>query len=104
MEKTVRGDVKDLQQQVQTLSKALTEQILLRDVLLLISTTNNAYDRGIVEKLIKGDKLDDGEWQHIFGEAGRLQLPEQHALAMQRIYQRITSPPKEKSGGNGTGA
>ena len=64
--------LQQLQQQVQSLSAALTEQIFLRDVLLLINTTTNPYDRSIVEKLMSGTKLDDGDWAHIFGEAGKL--------------------------------
>lgn len=79
-----------LQQQAQTLSRALTEQIFLRDVLLLINTANNPYDRSIVEKLMTGTKLDDGDWTHIFGEAGKLSLPDSHASAMQIIFERLS--------------
>lgn len=79
-----------IQQQVQTLSKALTEQIFLRDVLLLINTANNPYDRSIVEKLMTGTKLDEGDWTHVFDEAGKLRdLPEGHSKAMQVIYKRL---------------
>jgi len=84
--------LQNLQQQVQTLSAALTEQIFLRDVLLLINTATNPYDRSIVEKLMCGTKLDEGDWAHIFGEAGKLKdLPEGHAKAMQTIFQRLNS-------------
>jgi len=82
--------LQQLQQQVQTLSAALTEQIFLRDVLLLINTTANPYDRAIIEKLMSGTKLEEGDWAHIFGEAGKLKdLPEGHALAMQHIFERL---------------
>ena len=81
-----------LQQQVQTLSHALTEQIFLRDVLLLVNTSTNAYDRAIVMKLMTGQKLDAGEWSHIFDEAGKLtELPEAHSKAMQTLYKRVSS-------------
>lgn len=78
-----------LQRQVQTLSAALTEQIYLRDVLLLVNTTSNPYDRAIVEKLMSGTKLDEGEWQHIFDEISRIPLPDAHTEAMQHIYERL---------------
>lgn len=81
--------LRHLQQQVQTLSTALTQQILLRDCLLLISTANNPYDRAIVEKLMAGNKLADGEWTHIFEETAKLKLPEAHKDAMQAIYLRL---------------
>jgi len=81
--------LQDLQRQVQTLSTALTQQILLRDCLLLISTANNPYDRAIVEKLIAGVALADGEWTHIFEETAKLNLPEAHKDAMQTIYLRL---------------
>lgn len=81
--------LKALQQQVQTLSKALTEQIYLRDVLLLVNTANNPYDRAIVEKLMSGTKLEDGEWQHIFDEISKIPLPDAHTEAMQTIFLRL---------------
>ena len=87
-----------LQKQVQTLSRALTTQIFLRDVLLLINTTSNAYDRGIVQKLMAGTKLDDGEWTHIFDEAGKLELPPTHAEAMQKIYKQLVAAPTPAPG------
>ena len=76
-------------QQIKTLSAALTEQILFRDVLLLVNTANNPYDRAIVQKLIEGEKLDEGEWQHIFDEISRIPLPDQHTQAMQQIHARL---------------
>lgn len=79
-----------LQQQVQTLSKALTEQIFLRDILLLINTASNQYDRAIVEKLMSGTKLEEGDWTHIFSEAAKLKdLPDSHAQVLQAIYKRL---------------
>ena len=83
--------LQQLQQQVQTLCASLTEQIFLRDVLLLVNTANNPYDRAIIEKLMKGTKLEEGDWTHIFGEAGKLKdLPESHTKALQRIFQRLS--------------
>lgn len=88
-----------LQQQVQSLSHALTEQIFLRDVLLLVNTASNPYDRAIVEKLMNGTKLDEGEWNHIFDEAGKLTgLPESHTKAMQSLYTRLSRNRTAKAG------
>ena len=89
-----------LQKQVHSLSRALTKQIFLRDVLLLINTANNAYDRGIVQKMMLGAKLDDGEWTHIFDEASKLELPPTHSEALQKIYNELvtTMIPDTKEG------
>ena len=74
-----------------TIMDALLEQIYLRDVLLIINTANNEYDRTIVRKLITGEKLAAGDWDHIFGEASKVQLPDTHAAALQTIYLRFNA-------------
>ncbi len=66
--------------------QALLVQIRLREVMLLINTANNPYDRAIAEKMIRGQKLDTGEWDHIFSEASRTEMPETHAHTLQAIY------------------
>lgn len=92
--------IQQLRQQVRTLvealrehklvNSALHEQVHLRDVLLLINTTNNPYDRSIVESLLSGTALDNGEWAHVFDEAAKLKnLPEIHARTLANIYERL---------------
>ncbi len=77
-----------------TLAQILTQQILLRDILLFILTNGNPFDREIVEILTSKPEpnkpprqLTEAHWRHIFDEAGRLSsLPEQHAEALNKLY------------------
>lgn len=78
-----------------TVVAALTEQIYVRDVLLLIATVNNSYDRDIAQRLIKSDKLEPGQWQHFFDEMPKFDLPEAHLRSLARIHRRLTKPPPE---------
>lgn len=80
------------QTSAQGMIQALLEQLRLREVLLLVNTANNPYDRSIVEKIIRGQKLGAGEWDHIFSEASRTEMPEAHSHTLQAIHASLNAP------------